>query len=122
MVPSTRPDPSNTPRTRAGNFGSALDRSADENRQPEMSEPEQRPRLVNIEPTLWWVPDTRDDIEVGDGIPKQGFRFGPGQLGFKQQFAQAVADTGESRQCVGVARILRGPFFRGSKGRRLLLL
>ena len=64
MDPSTRPDTSNTPRTRAGTFGAPLDGSTDENRQPEMSGPEQGARLERGEPRYWLLPDTRDDIVV----------------------------------------------------------
>jgi hypothetical protein len=64
MDPTTRSGASDTPRCQTNQFGSLDDRSRDENRQPEMSEPVTRTAQQGAEPDFWLVPDTRDDIVV----------------------------------------------------------
>jgi hypothetical protein len=64
MVPITRRDEANNPPGQQGNDPRDMAQSHDGNRQPEMSEPDNRLRGRVAEPDHWMVPDTRDDIVV----------------------------------------------------------
>jgi hypothetical protein len=64
MVPNTRRDEAHDSICHEGNVPQGVAQSLDGNRQPQMSEPENRLREQGPEPDHWLVPDTRDDIVV----------------------------------------------------------
>lgn len=64
MYPGILRDESRSPMGQVGNAPRVGNAPEEEGRQPQMSQPTNRPGATDNEPARWLVPDKRDDIVV----------------------------------------------------------